>query len=98
MPAVRIVDIRPAMRNIEVTGMITGMGQEREVDTRFGPARVATATLEDDTGSIRLNLWRQQIDLVKKGDAVRIVNAFTRTFGGQIELNIGKDGSIMVLS
>lgn len=97
MPKMKICDIQPDMRNIEVTGRIVRIGERRQVQTKFGPADVAKATLEDETGSINLSLWRQQIDLVKEGDNVKLINAFARTFGGQLELNIGRDGQIITV-
>jgi replication factor A1 len=86
------------MRNIELAGKVTRIGDKREVETKFGLAKVAAAVLEDDTGSVRLNLWRWQVDTVKEGDTVLMMNAFAKTFGGQIELNIGGDGKIIVVS
>jgi len=96
MPKVKICDIQPEMRNIEVTGRIIKIGERRQVQTRFGPADVATATLKDETGSINVSLWRQQIDMVKEGDNVKLIDAFARTFGGKPTLNIGKDGQIII--
>jgi replication factor A1 len=97
MPEVKICDIESGMRNIEVTGQITKIGERRNVQTKFGPADVATATLKDETGSIDLSLWRQQIDMVKEGDNVKLTNAFTTVFGGKPQLNIGKGGEIINL-
>jgi len=97
MPQVKICDIQPEMRNIEVTGRIVSISERRQVQTKFGPAEVATATLEDETGSIPLSLWRQQIDMVKEGDNVKLTNAFSRTFGGKPNLNIGKEGQIITV-
>ena len=58
------------------------------VETRFGPALYAQAILKDETGEIKLNLWRWQVELVKVGFRVRIENGFTK-FG---ELNVGSRG------
>lgn len=93
----KVSEIKPGMRGLRIEGRITSIGEVREVNTRFGPARVATAVLEDETGHIRVNLWRSQIDSTKPGDMVRLINAFAREFGGIVELNIGKDGEIIVL-
>ncbi len=95
--SVRISDIKQGMRNLTVTGRITKIGEVKAVATKFGPARVAAAILQDEAGSIRLNLWRDQVDLVKVGDSVRLENAFVRVFNQQNELNIGKDGRIIIL-
>jgi len=79
MPGVKIREIRAGMRNIEVTGRIVGVGPRKRVQTRFGFADVVTATLQDETGSVHINLWRQQIDSAPEGKMVKIVNAFVST-------------------
>lgn len=94
----KIKDIRAGMDGITVTGCLTKMGEKREVETRFGKALTVATLLEDDTGRIILNLWRDQIDLVKVGDIVRIENGFVRTFRDQLELNVGSRGKIIVLT
>ena len=97
MRQVKIAQIKPGMRGLTITGEAVWKGDKREVQTRFGPATVSSAILEDETGSIRLNLWRQQIDEVEVGDTVRLVNAFVKVYGNEIELNIGSDGRIEVV-
>lgn len=92
MAEVKICDIQAGMKDIEVTGQITKIGERRNVQTKFGPADVATVTLKDETGSIDLSLWRQQIDMVKEGDNVELTNAFVTVFSGKPQLNIRKDG------
>lgn len=94
---VKIGKIRPGMRNMKVTGRLKEVGKPREIGTRFGPVTLATAILEDETGSVRLNLWREQIEVVKAGDTIVLENAFAREFGGVVEVNIGADGKIAVL-
>jgi ssDNA-binding replication factor A large subunit len=94
---VKIADIRQGMRNLTIVGRIAEIGEVQMVVTKFGQARAAAATLEDQTGSIRLNLWRDQIDKVRVADSVKLENAFVRVFNFQNELNIGRDGKISVL-
>jgi replication factor A1 len=86
------------MSGINITGKITDIGEKRLVSTRFGDAFVAKAILEDETGSIPLNLWRDQINMVKVGDTIKIENGFSKEFRGQTELNIGTRGKITVIS
>jgi len=93
----KIADIKPDMRGLDITGRIIEMGEVKIVETKFGPARVAQAILRDKTGSIILNLWRNQIDSVKVGDTIRVENAFVRIFRDQLELNVGRDGKITVV-
>lgn len=95
MPLLKIHDIEPGMENIEVVGRVTNISEKRQVSTRYGLADVATAILKDETDSIHLNLWRQQIDRVSEGGIVRIINAFARFYNDRIELNIGGGGQII---
>lgn len=97
LPELKIGQITPGMRGITVDAKVVWKGDVREVETKFGPAIVSWAVLEDETGSIRLNLWRQQIDEVRVGDTVRLVNAFVRVYRDEFELNLGSDGRIEVL-
>lgn len=94
----KINQIRSGMSGINVTGKIKDIGEKRLVSTRFGDAFVAKAILEDETGSIPLNLWRDQINMVKIGDTVKIENGFSKEFRGQTELSIGSRGKITVIS
>lgn len=71
-------------------------GEPYEIETRYGRARVCDAVLEDKTGTVGWRLWRDQIQAVQVGDTVRIENAFVRSFQGNMELNLGKDGKITV--
>ncbi len=96
MAKVRISDLRAGMSGITVVGIITEKGEERTLETRYGPIRFAKATLDDGTGSTTLNLWRDQVDQVEVGDEVRIENGYTRTFKGALELNVPKAGRIIV--
>ena len=97
MVRVKIEKIMPGMRNLEVMGRIIKIGERKRVETKFGPAEVAAALLEDETGAVRLNLWRWQIDMVREGDLIMLVNAFAKAYGGKTELNVGKDGRIIIL-
>lgn len=92
----RIKDIRANMRNIDIICSVVEKGEAKEVRTRYGPAKVCAAILEDETGSIRMNLWRGQVDKVRVGDTILIHNAFVKVFNEQLELNVGGDGRITI--
>lgn len=51
-------DIRANMSNIDILCSVVEKGETKEVKTRNGPARVCAAIVEDETGSMRINLWR----------------------------------------
>jgi len=92
----KIMDIQASMRNIDIICKVVEKGEAKEVKTRYGPAKVCAAILEDETGSIRINLWRDQADNVQVGDTIQIQNAFVKVFNEQLELNVGGDGRITI--
>jgi replication factor A1 len=93
----QVKDIKPGMNNITITVRVVSVGKPRKVSTKYGEASVAQAVVEDETGSITLNLWRDQVNLVKPGDVIRIENAYAKEFRGKVELSLGRNGRIVVL-
>ncbi|MDT7892532.1 MAG: OB-fold nucleic acid binding domain-containing protein [Thermoproteota archaeon] len=98
MALYKVKDITRGMNNITIVLKITSKSKERVVMTKYGESRVANAVGEDETGKINLTLWRDQIDMIKEGDVIRLVGAFVTEFRGQLSLNVGKGGKIEVLS
>jgi replication factor A1 len=90
-----IADLKPGMRGVTVEGNIDSVTEPRTVNLRTGgTAQVADAMLTDETGSIKLSLWDDQINLVKQGDRVSVENGYTQAFRGDNSLNIGRYGSL----
>jgi len=58
---------------------------------------VADAILKDDSGTIKLSLWDNQIDQVTKGAKVKVTNGYINTFRGERQLNVGRYGKLEVL-
>lgn len=93
-----IKDLRDGMRTVETEGEVIDISSPREVSLRTGgQAKVADATLKDDTGTIKLSLWDSQIEQVTKGARVKITNGYTNQFRGEVQLNIGRYGKLEIL-
>lgn len=90
-------DIKPGMRGINLEGTVVSKSASYEISTRYGPAVVCEAEIEDSTGKIAWRLWRAQSQLVKLGDKALIENAFVRTYLGKLEVNLGSDGRIVLI-
>jgi replication factor A1 len=58
--------------------------------------RVADAVVADETGSIKLTLWNEQIDQVNVNDAIKVENGYVTSFKGEIQLNVGRYGKLTV--
>lgn len=94
----KIVELRPGMKRVDLKGTIVEISESREVTTRFGDvSRVATAVLADDSGRIKMSLWNENIDKVSVNNIVQIENGYVTTFQGESQLNVGRYGKITVL-
>jgi len=92
----KISDINNTSVKVNLEAKVSKIGETREVNTRMGPTRVAEATLEDETGSMTLVLWGDQIDSVKEGQKVKIENGYVKEWNGAFQINIGKFGKMIV--
>ena len=90
----KIAELKPGMRRVDVAGKITNMEQPRDVQTKFGPGQVATATLEDDSGTVKVTLWNEIISKVSLNDSVQIENGYVDSFRGELQLNVGRYGKL----
>ena len=86
------------MSGVSTEGKIISKSEPRRVRTRYGQRSVANATLEDETGTINLSLWEQQIDMVGFDDYVKIEGAYVTEFNNQLQLNIPRAGEIKITS
>lgn len=94
----KIRELRDGMRRVDVEGEISDIGEPRTVNLRTGgQAKVVDATLNDDSGSIKLTLWDDQIDVVRTGSRIKIENGYTNSFRGEVRLNVGRYGQLHVV-
>jgi replication factor A1 len=94
-----IKDIAEGQRNVEITGKIMDISEVKEFTRKSDNSvgKVRSIIIADNTGSIRLTLWNDKVELVSglnKGDVVEIKNAFSRKWNNRIELNGGSELTI----
>ena len=66
--------------------------------TRYGTTPVVSNILiEDETGSMRMSLWNQQIKKVHKGDVINIENGKVIWYHSERHLGLGRSGSLSVI-
>lgn len=93
----KISELEFNQRKVEVEAVVQEIGDVKEFSKFGNPGRVAAATIKDDSGEVQLTLWNEQIDLVKKGDKIRITNGYIKEWQGEKQLNIGRYGELEVL-
>ena len=91
--SLQIGDLQIGMKKVNLKAKVLEIAKPTLVFTRFGNyASVANALIADETGTIKLCLWNEQIDSISIGDTVQIENASTSTFRGERQLRIGRKG------
>jgi replication factor A1 len=93
-----IKDLNDGMKRVSVEAKVVEKGDPREVNSRYKDEtyRIVDAVIADETGSIKLTLWNEQIDQVNVGDNVKIENGYVTSFKGEAQLNVGKFGKMTV--
>ena len=87
----QIRDLRAGMKEVNLKAKVLEIARPTLVFTRFGNyASVANALIADETGTIKLCLWNEQINSISIGDTVQIENARVSMFRGERQLRIGK--------
>lgn len=98
----RIRDLAPEVPRVELVGKVAGVYGPRVFKRMIGePGLVGSLLLQDRTGQVKLVLWNDKTSLIKqgkvrKGDIVRVRNAYVRRGPKQPELSLGRRGSIIV--
>jgi len=92
-----IKDLEPRQSNVEVVATIKSIDEPREFEKFGNPGKVANATIEDESGSMKLTLWNDQIGQVKVGDKIHITNGYVNEWQGETQLTTGKFGKLEVV-
>jgi replication factor A1 len=83
------------MNQVNLRARVMEIPTAKQVFTRFGNyANVAHALIADETGTIKLCLWNEQIDSVSIGDTIQVENGRMSSFRGERQLSVGRKGTI----
>jgi replication factor A1 len=93
----KIVDeLKPGLRSINLKVRCNSKNEIRDiVSKKTGEnLRVTEAVVGDETGSILLTLWNDDIEKMQTEKVYKLTNAYTTVFKGSLRLNLGKYGSM----
>lgn len=93
----KISELKPGMSNVSFEAQVISVSEPREINKMGRVLKVAEAVLEDDTGSITLSLWQENIEKVSEGSRVKVENAYVGTWQGKSQLTLGRMGKIEVV-
>lgn len=92
-----IKDLQIRQGKVEITVEVTEVSEAREFEKFGRKGRVANAKVKDATGEITLSLWNEQVDLVKPGQTIRIINGYVSEYQGEPQLTAGRYGKLEVV-
>jgi replication factor A1 len=93
----RIGDLKVGMKKVNLKAEVLEIPESKIVYTRYGTtACISNALIRDETGSMKMSLWNQQINTVHKGDVIDVKNGTVAWFSGERQLRLGRTGSLSV--
>jgi replication factor A1 len=94
----KIEDLKVGMKKVSLKAEVLEIPKSKLVYTRYGTtACISNALIRDETGSMKMSLWNQQINTVHKGDVIDVKNGTVAWFSGEKQLRLGRSGSLSVI-
>ena len=90
----KISELKSRQGNVEVEGVIEEIEEPRSFNKYGRELRVANAVLKDNTGTVKLTLWNDDVSRFKQGDKVKVSNGYVNEFQGEMQLTSGKFGKM----
>ncbi len=84
-------------RSVTIRGRVLEVSEKRTVNTKYGPAELSEAVIGDETGRVKVTLWRDKAGALKEGEVVEIRNGWTTSYKGEIQVNVNRRTEIVRL-
>ncbi len=95
----KIKEIYGGMKNVSTVGKVVQKSEVREFAKGESKGRVCSLTVGDETGTIRVVFWNEQVDLLKtvaQDDILLVSDAYVRENNNAVEVHLGSQGSITI--
>jgi replication factor A1 len=92
----KISDLKPMDDKIRLLFKVIKKSEIRKITSRYNELdthRISDITVSDDTGSILLSAWNDDIELLEPGKFFKIENGYVNVFRDSLRLGRGKFGS-----
>ncbi len=94
----RIIDLKSGEENVHVTGRVLETTPPRVIQTRRGPRTISNAIIGDESGRVQVTLWGSKAGSLEEGKVVDIKGAWTTSYRGKVQLNIGRSTNVEEVS
>ena len=95
----KIKEIYAGMKNVTTVGKVVQKYPMREFAKGDSKGKVCSVIIGDETGTIRVVFWNEQVDLVDKlneEDIVSVNDSYARENRNDREIHLGQNGSIVI--
>jgi len=92
----KISELSPGTGSVNLEAEVVSVEPPREINKYGRQLRVANVNIKDDSGTITLVLWNDEIDKVKEGSKIKIENGYVNEWQGNPQLTLGKFGKMTV--
>jgi replication factor A1 len=95
----KIKNIAAGMRNVDISGKILQVYELREFNTGARQGKVANFLIGDETGTMRIVMWNDQAENIKKlnkGDVVKIKSGYIRENNARLELHMNDVSKLII--
>lgn len=93
-----IKDLSPETKRFNLQAKVTEKSITKAIVSRWGEGLLlSTATIMDQSGTVKLPLWNEQIDTISVGDTLRIENAQLKRFRGELQVMIDKSATLRIV-
>ena len=93
-----IKDLYVGQGKVEIEADVVEISPIREFNKFEKIGRVANAKIKDESGTITLILWNDEIDKVKVGAKVKITNGYVSEWQGEKQVSAGRYGQMEVVN
>lgn len=94
----RISDLQDEQKNVNIGGRVAFISQSRDVRLKSGDIqKVTSISIQDDSGSIVVNLWGDLVNKIELNSEIRIEKAYVTKFRENLQLNLGFYGKLFLL-
>ena len=92
-----IKDLKPNAGNVDLVLEVVDKEEPRTFE-KFGKSgSVCNVKFKDETGTVKMTLWNEDIESVKVGDKIHLQNGWCSEFRDELQISSGKFGKIEVV-
>ena len=88
-----IIDLTPNEFSVDLLARVVSVN-EREIEVEGVTKTILYGIFGDSTATVPFTAWEADAMDVEKGDVVKIQNAYTKEFRGEVQLNLGNRTSV----